>query len=236
MVGASSIADELLALYKELPFEFHPLWQGVLNHTLSLEQVLRAEVQHYIRTRAGRSLRQRAVAESRSIDPSLFEALLRTYFEECTDDASGPSHLELVERLLLRGGVTKIALDRATPTPGNAAAIALYKDIASRGAGCHLVGAGMVEYYYSQLCPSIYAAYVSNYGMTSIQAETYRIHGPMDAEHAQRAINALDAAIRAHGYDAVKLSVRDAFVATSLHYDGMLQAATDKIVYWDGKR
>jgi hypothetical protein len=29
--------------------------------------------------------------------------------------------------------------------------------------------------------------------------------------------------------------VRDAFVATSLHYDGMLQAATGEISYWNGR-
>jgi len=33
----------------------------------------------------------------------------------------------------------------------------------------------------------------------------------------------------------IELSVRDAFVATSLHYDGMLQAATGLMTYWSGR-
>jgi pyrroloquinoline quinone (PQQ) biosynthesis protein C len=226
---------ELLSLYDEFPFEFHPFWQAVLDRSLTLPQVLLAEVQHYVRTRAGRSLRERAVVESKSMDPRIFQVLLRTYLEECTD-TGGPSHLDLIERLLVDGGMSKDTLSSAAPTPGNSAAIALYKDISARGAGCHLVGAGIVEHYYSQLCPRIFATYVDGYGMTPIQAETYRIHGPMDAEHARRALAVLGTAIDLHGYDAIRLSVRDAFVATSLHYDGMLQAALGTRTYWDGMR
>jgi hypothetical protein len=71
--------------------------------------------------------------------------------------------------------------------------------------------------------------------MSDAQAETYRIHGPMDAEHAERAFEILDHAVDLHGWTAVEESVRDAFVATSLHYDGMLQAATGELVYWNGR-
>jgi pyrroloquinoline quinone (PQQ) biosynthesis protein C len=196
--------------------------------------VLAAETQHYLRTAAGRQLRSRALSGSRVGDPRVFAALLRTYLEECTHDDSGPSHLELVERLLQGGGVAPSVYQAATTTPGNAAAMALYADVASRGVGCHLIGAGVVEHYYSQLCPRIFEAYTNHYGMTPGQAETYRIHGPMDAEHARRALDVLDATVALHGRELVKRSVRDAFVATSLHYDGMLQAALGRTIYWDG--
>jgi hypothetical protein len=55
-----------------------------------------------------------------------------------------------------------------------------------------------------------------------------------DESHAERAFEVLDEAVILHGWNAVYLSVRDAFVATSLHYDGMLQAATGVIDYWNG--
>ena len=97
-----------------------------------------------------------------------------------------------------------------------------------------MLGAGAVEYYYCQLSPQIYKAYTEGYGMSDGQAETYRIHGPMDATHAERAFAILDEAVALHGRPAVVASVRDAFVATSLHYDGMLQAATDRLHYWSG--
>ena len=70
--------------------------------------------------------------------------------------------------------------------------------------------------------------------MTETQAETYRIHGPMDASHAERAFAVLDEAVNLHGWALVEASVRDAFVATSLHYDGMLHAATRTLSYWNG--
>src|SRR5207247_1949583 len=115
-----------------------------------------------------------------------------------------------------------------------AAAMALYADIGSRGAPCHILGAGAVEFYYSKLAPEIFTAYTTKYEMTAEQAETYRIHGPMDQVHADRSMAILDEAVGLLGWEIVERSVRDAFVATGLHYDGMLQAAVGKLLYWNG--
>ena len=141
----------LLELYDILPFGEHPLWRAIRAKELSPEQVIRAEIQHWLRTRAGQPLRLNALNLAKKVSPPIFEALLETYLEECTSDATGPSHLELIERLLVMGGVAKDELIRATSTPGNAAAIALYKDIGVRGAGCHMLGAGTVEHFDCQL-------------------------------------------------------------------------------------
>ena len=227
--------QRLLDLYDLLPFERHPLWKGVLEHDLSLEQILRAEVQHWIRSNVGRRLRKQALDAAQGSSPKIFEALIKTYLEECTEDESGPSHVDLVERLVTTGGISKQTLLEAAPTPANAAAMALYADIGRRGAACHMLGAGVVEHFYSKLSPQIFDAYTKHYGMTDAQAETYRIHGPMDAEHAERAFSIIDEAVAIHGWSLVELSVRDAFVATSLHYDGMLHAGTGEFSYWNGK-
>lgn len=227
--------SRLLALYDLLPFHEHPLWKAVIKHDLSLDEILKAEVQHYLRTKSGQSLRGQALEKAKGLSDKLFEALLETYLEECTNETASPNHLDLIKRLLVLGGLSEFNLDTTQLTPGNAAAIALYKDISSRGAACHMLGAGVVEFYYSTLAPKIYIAYTGKYGMTPEQAETYSIHGPMDQTHAERAFNVLDEAIRLNGWDIVEQSVRDAFVATSLHYDGMLQAAFGKIVYWNGR-
>jgi len=225
----------LLDLYQLFPFERHPYWCAVIAGELSYGQVIQAEVQHWIRTRAGQALRKSAVTEAQVISPKIFEELLETYLEECTSER-GPSHLELIQRLVVTGGFPEDELPNATPTPGNAAAMAMYRDISARGAGCHMLGAGAVEYYYSQLSPRVYQAYTTKYGMTDAQAETYRVHGPMDRVHAERAFAIVEDAARVHGWPSVEISVRDAFVATSLHYDGMLQAATGRIEYWDGRK
>lgn len=228
--------QKLLDLYDLFPFHEHPLWVAVQQKELSYRQIIQAEIQHWIRTSSSRTLRRNALDIAEKISPRIFEMLLQTYLEECTHDTTGPSHLELIERLVTLGGATHDELERAKATPGNSAAIALYRDISARGAGCHMLGAGAVEFYYSQLSPRIYDVYVNYYGMSDEQAETYRIHGPMDHEHAERAFSIIDEAISLHGWDVVESSVRDAFVATSLHYDGMLQAAIKKNTYWDGGR
>jgi len=227
--------SELLDLYAQFPFHEHPLWRAIQRHELSLQQVIEAETQHWIRTRAGRILRENAMKMAERISPAIFEQLTETYLEECTNnDRSGPSHLELIQRLLVEAGKSLSDLEASVPTPGNAAAMALYRDISSRGAGCHLVGAGAVEHYYCQLSPKIFSVYTNFYKMSPHQARTYEIHGPMDHVHADRAFSVLEEAIRLHGWEVVRQSVRDAFVATSLHYDGMLQGATGVMSYWDG--
>ncbi len=225
---------KLLSLYDLFPFHEHPFWVAVTNRELSHEEVIRGEAQHWLRTRAGQRLRRDALDMAERISPPIFEMLLETYLEECTEDASGPTHLDLVERLVVQGGWTPERLEATVATPGNAAAIGLYRDITSRGAGCHMLGAGAVEYFYCRLSPQIYHAYTDGYGMSASQVETYRIHGSMDATHAERAFMVLDEAVALHGWEIVEISVRDAFVATSLHYDGMLQGATGKHLYWDG--
>lgn len=216
------------------PFHNHPLWQSVINGDLSKNQVLRAEVQHMIRTRVGQHLRRGAMEMCLAYSTKMWESVLETYIEECTEDDGTPTHLDLIVRFLKEGGITEDELRDSNPTPGNSAAISLYKDICNRGAGCHIIGAGMVEYYYSQLSPKIFDSYTKIYKFSEFASETYRIHGTMDQIHAQRAFDIVDEAIRIHGYDMIELSVRDAFVATSLHYDGMLQAATGVNSYWDG--
>jgi pyrroloquinoline quinone (PQQ) biosynthesis protein C len=226
---------ELLKLYDLFPFHQHPLWVAIHRKELSYEQVIDAEVQHWIRTRTGRVLREEAMRMAQKLSSAIFQQLMETYLEECTHDSSGPSHLELIERFVIQGGKSKVDLERAEATPGNAAAIALYRTISDRGAGCHLVGAGAVEYFYCKLTPHIFCDYTKQYGMSANQARTYEIHGPMDQVHADRAFSVLDDVIELHGLDEVKRSVRDAFVATSLHYDGMLQAATKENKYWDGR-
>lgn len=228
--------NKVLAKYDLFPFHNHPYWIGVMEGRFSLPQILRAERQHYLRTKAGQSLRKQSAQFAPSRSPRIFEAALSNYIEEVAPDARQPSHLELIERLLAIGGVTKYQLARTRLTPGNTAAIALYKDIADRGTACHLVGAGSVEFYYSELSPRIFEAYTNIYGMTAEQAETYKIHGPVDKIHAERALDVLDEAIDIHGWTLIEKSVEDAFTATSLHYDGMYQAATGSNEFWNGEQ
>lgn len=237
MVQSDPLKLELLNYHDEWPLEQHPFWQAVLNHTLTYEQVIRGEIQHYLRTRSGQKVRETALVDSKGKDHkgAVFSSLLKIYLEECTADKTGPSHLDLIRRLVVDGGTSQSHLAEARPTPGNAAAIALYQDIATRGPGCHLIGAGAVEYFYCRLSPKIYEAYTGFYGMTESQAETYRVHGTLDHEHAENSFLALESVRNTQGLEAVRLSVRDAFVATSLHYDGMLQAAMGVKKYWSGK-
>ena len=230
-----NLKEILLAQYDSFPFHRHPFWMAVKERRLSLSEVLAGEAQHYLRTKAGRELRRQAAQFARASSPILFEAIVETYVEECTDSKDSPSHLALIKRLLFEGGYTEAMLEQLANTPGNIAAIALYRDIAERGVAHHLVGAGTVEYFYADLSSDIYNVYTSHYGMSEYQAETYRIHGPMDKIHADRAFSVLPEIEKDYDPKDLIAAVRDAFVATSLHYDGMYQAATGQVQYWNGR-
>ena len=233
--GLSSKAYELLRLYDEFPFHQHPLWVSIIEGRLTRDQILKAESQHYLRTKAGQVLRKEAMEKCLAISSTLWEAIIETYLEECTEDDGTPTHLDLIIRFLKEGGYSEGLLHSVENTPGNSAAIALYKHISDRGVGCHIIGAGMVEYYYSQLSPKIFKAYTETYNFTEFASETYKIHGTMDEVHAQRAFEVVDEAIQIHGFKLVEASVKDAFLATSLHYDGMYQAAISQTEFWNGK-
>lgn len=228
-------AKKLLQLYDLFPFHKHPLWLSILNKDLTFDQVIKAECQHYLRTKAGQRLRKEAMEKCLNDSKLLWEAIIGTYLEECTEEDGTPTHLDLIKRVVMSRTLKEADLAKLKNTPGNIAAISLYEEISNRGAGCHIIGAGMVEHYYSLLCPSIFEVYTKKYQFTEYEAETYRIHGPMDQVHAKRAFDVVDEAIKIHGIETVESSVRDSFVATSLHYDGMLQAATGINNYWNGK-
>lgn len=227
--------EELLETYEILPFQRHPLWRAILKKELSKEEIVRAEAQHFLRTRFGQGLRRDALHKIKTKDSEIWSVLLQTYLEECTDSTGTLNHLELIKRFVVENGIKDEELNSLIPTPGNSAAMALYKDISDRGPGCHIIGAGVVEKFYSELCPKIYNAYVKEYGFSPHQAETYSLHSSMDSTHSKRAFLVLNRIIDLNGWDATKQSVRDAFVATSLHYDGMLQAAIGGLTYWDGR-
>jgi pyrroloquinoline quinone (PQQ) biosynthesis protein C len=231
----SRYLKRVLRHYDDLPFHSHPLWLGVQSGTFTTKQILLAEKQHYLRTKAGQILRKNSAEFAPQASPRIFEAALSNYLEEVAPVDGSENHLDMIVNLLIEGGVSRRELKVAKPTPGNSAAIALYRDIAARGTACHLIGAGSVEFYYSELSPKIFEAYTSLYGMSKFQAKTYDVHGPVDKVHAKRSFDVLDEAISIHGWTKIDESVRDAFVATSLHYDGMLQAISKNTVYWDGR-
>ncbi|OMI18926.1 MULTISPECIES: iron-containing redox enzyme family protein [Leptospira] len=229
-----SNSDKLLDIYYEFPFENHPLWKNVLLGKFSKDQIYKAEIQHYLRTKNGQKIREYAMRSAEGNNDKLFKELLKTYLEECVTNDSNRSHLELVTDLLENSGKTIDQLDKESLTPGNIAALAIYKEIGALGSVFHFIGAGVVEHYYSALCPKIFKAYTEIYSFSKKEAATYFIHSEMDQEHAKRSFIFIDDAVRDYGFDKIENVVKMAFIATSLHYDGMLQAAIGNNNYWNG--
>lgn len=226
---------EALSYYDLFPFHHHPLWTSIIEGKFSREQVLKAEIQHYLRSEIGKTYREQAAIASRHIDESLYDLLSQTAQEESYDETSGLSHAGLIRKFLIENGVTSDDILNSIPTPGNIAAISIYKDIAARGPLHHMIGAGCVEHFYSKLCLRIRDAYTDIYQFAAGSFETYEIHGPMDQIHGERALQILELPLAKAMSKDLGIAIRDAFVATSLHYDGMYQAATGTFSYWSGR-
>lgn len=226
--------SKALSFYESFPFHRHPLWVGITGGKFSAEQVLKAEIQHYLRSEIGKVYRERAAVAAKHFEGEVYDLLHQTVVEECYGTDGGPSHAELIKQFLLLNGVTATDLRHAICMPGNSAAIALYKDIADRGPLHHMIGAGCVEHFYSKLSPKIYTAYAEIYKFKPGSFDTYELHGPMDELHGDRALEMLKTPLAIALSKDLEIAVRDAFVATSMHYDGMLQAAVGIKSYWGG--
>ncbi len=94
-------ADRLLSYYQLFPFDKHPLWVAIRSRELSKEQIIEAEIQHFIRSDIGRLYRERAAIQSRLIGGDLHSLLSQTAKEECQADESGPSHAAMIKGFLI---------------------------------------------------------------------------------------------------------------------------------------
>lgn len=237
-VPFSTLKREFEDFYHEFSFEENPWWAGVLGKKFTKQQIVKGEVQHYLRTRTGRKFRVLMLA-SAAESPEAFDIAWPILEDEIvgkTTDGVRQSHYKLMLDFFRGSGITLKNLDKTDLTPCNAAAIAIYRDLASRSFVESLGGAGIVELFYPDLCKKVYKAYTGHYGFSHEQAFTYYEHQTADDDHSTRALEIIEKYAKTDEMqEKIRRAVKDAIQATHLHYAGMYEGAVGKRLYWNFK-
>src|SRR4051812_45757329 len=184
---------ELWTYAEEAPMGDHPWFQGILQHRWSREQIILAEVQHYLRVRTNPIffgyMAINAVAEKRY---EVMQAVLENFMEEL---GGKRTHVDIMLQFLEEGGISRDEADRAEPAPGTLAAIEMIIGCCQRRSA--LEGVAMLAFLESQLggagriSEKVYLELIDHYGFSSRAAATYQLHAAQDEGHGSRQIEAI---------------------------------------------
>jgi pyrroloquinoline quinone (PQQ) biosynthesis protein C len=236
-VSADEFIAELWGYARELPMGQHPWFQGILEHRWTRNQIILAEIQHYLRVRTNPIffgyIAVNAVAAKQY---GLMEVVLENFMEEL----SGPrSHVDIMLQFLEEGGISREEADRTEPAPGTMAAIEMIIGCCQRRSA--LEGVALLSFVESQLGGSggvsaqVYRELTGYYGFSDRAAETYRLHAEQDEGHGGRQIDAIRRfATESETQEKVRRAVKLGLTAFSLEWDGHVQAMTGKREFWSG--
>jgi pyrroloquinoline quinone (PQQ) biosynthesis protein C len=228
---------ELWTYAEEAPMGEHPWFQGILQHRWTREQIILAEVQHYLRVRTNPIffgyMAINAVAEKRY---EVMQAVLENFMEEL---GGKRTHVDIMLQFLEEGGISRDEADRAEPAPGTLAAIEMIIGCCQRRSA--LEGVAMLAFLESQLggagkvSEKVYRELTGHYGFSARAAETYKLHAVEDEGHGARQIDAIRRwATDSETQDKVRAAVKLGVTAFTLEWDGHVQAMTAKREFWSG--
>ena len=228
---------ELWRYAHEVPMEQHPWFQGIIQHRWTREEIIRGEIQHYLRVRTNPIffgyIAVNAVNEK---NYGLMDVVLENFMEELGGERT---HVDIMLQFLEEGGIQREVADRAEPAPGTMAAIEMIVGGCQRRSA--LEGVALLTFAEAQhggpdgVAARVYKEMTGYYGFSPRAAETYYIHAEQDVGHGGRQIEAIhrfatDEETRERVRRAVKLGV----TAFTLEWDGHVQAMTGQREFWGG--
>jgi pyrroloquinoline quinone (PQQ) biosynthesis protein C len=236
-MASDGFIEELWSYTREVPMELHPWFQGILQHRWSREQIILAEVQHYLRIRTNPIffgyMAINAVSEK---NYELMQTILENFMEELGGERT---HVDIMLQFLEEGGISREQADRAEPAPGTMGAIEMITGCCQRRSA--LEGVAMLAFVESQLggpgkvSDKVYRELTGYYGFSPRAAETYRLHAEEDEGHGRRQIEAIKLlANDDETQDKVRAAVKLGLTAFTLEWDGHVQAMTGKREFWSG--
>ena len=217
--------------------ELHPWFQGILQHRWSREQIILAEVQHYLRIRTNPIFfGYMAINAVSDKNYELMQTILENFMEELGGERT---HVDIMLQFLEEGGIFREEADRAEPAPGTLAAIEMITGCCQRRSA--LEGVAMLAFVESQLggpgkvSDKVYRELTGHYGFSPRAAETYRLHAEEDEGHGRRQIDAIKLLAKDdETKDKVRAAVKLGLTAFTLEWDGHVQAMTGKREFWSG--
>src|SRR5919199_2460697 len=146
-VSPDAFIDELWAIARQVPMIEHPWFRGIIEHRWTAEQIVRGEVQHYLRVRNNPVffgyIAINAVNEKQY---GLMDVVLDNFMEELSGERT---HVDIMLQFLEEDGISREEADRADPAPGTLAAIEMIIGCCQRRSA--LEGVAMLAFVESQL-------------------------------------------------------------------------------------
>lgn len=228
---------ELWGYANEVPMLQHPWFDGIIRHRWTRDQIIRGEIQHYLRVRTNPiffgHIAINAVNEKQY---GLMEVVLDNFMEELGGERT---HVDIMLQLLEEAGLSREEADRAEPMPGTMAAIEMIVGGCQRRSA--LEGLALLSFVEDQhggpsgVAAQVYKELTGHYGFSKRAAETYFIHAEQDEGHGQRQIEAIRRyATDPETQDKVRRAVKLGVTAFTLEWDGHVQAMTGRREFWPG--
>jgi pyrroloquinoline quinone (PQQ) biosynthesis protein C len=229
--------DELWAIANQVPMVQHPWFQGIVNHRWTPEQIIRGEIQHYLRVRTNPIffgyIAVNAVHEKQY---GLMDVVLDNFMEELGGERT---HVDIMLQFLEEAGISREEADQADPAPGTLAAIEMIIGGCQRRSA--LEGVALLSFVEDQhggaegAAAKVYRELTGHYGFSKRAAETYYIHAEQDEGHGGRQIDAIRRfAIDDETQEKVRRAVALGVNAFNFEWDGHVQAMTGQREYWSG--
>jgi pyrroloquinoline quinone (PQQ) biosynthesis protein C len=236
-MATGGFIEELWSYTREVPMELHPWFQGILQHRWNREQIILAEVQHYLRIRTNPIFfGYMAINAVSDKNYELMQTILENFMEELGGERT---HVDIMLQFLEEGGISREEADRAEAAPGTLAAIEMITGCCQRRSA--LEGVAMLAFVESQLggpgqvSDKVYRELTGHYGFSPRAAETYRLHAEEDEGHGRRQIDAIKLLAKDdETKDKVRVAVKLGLTAFTLEWDGHVQAMTGKREFWSG--
>ncbi|MCI0720398.1 MAG: iron-containing redox enzyme family protein [Acidobacteria bacterium] len=215
----------------------HPWFRGGIERSLSREQVVLGELQHFLRVLRnhefyGSILRRAQEAGDRDV----IQIAQQNYDEEVVDPEN---HVELLFHLLDEAGIERSIAEGTMPTPGTALAVETILGFCERSPA--LEGMAFVALVEAQnageggVAIQVYQALREYYGFSEKGARNFLVHSEVDGEHGSRQIELIcRKATTAEAQRGIIHAVHLGVHAFSLEWDGHLQAAIGRRLYWSG--
>ena len=236
-LAPDAFIDELWRIARQVPMMDHPWFRGIVEHRWTREQIIRGEVQHYLRVRTNPiffgHIAINAVQEKQY---ALMNVVLDNFMEELGGERT---HVDIMLQFLEEAGITRAEADQADPAPGTLAAIEMIVGGCQRRSA--LEGLALLAFVEDQhggangVAARVYREMTGFYGFSQRAAETYHLHAEQDEGHGGRQIEAIrEFAVTDEVQARVRSAVQLGAWAFNFEWDGHVQAMTNQRTHWEG--
>jgi len=240
MRSTDTFKNELLYLTRNIPMIKHPWFQGIITGKFTKDQIIKGELQHYLRVRRNNEIFGAIVAKaSQDLDYEALEISLENYKDEVLGKKT---HADLMYQFLEDAKISREHADSVIPTAGSIAAISMLLESTKTMSALESIALMSLPEYQNGgqkgVAAQVYEKLTKHYEFSEYAAETFKVHAYADVHHGEKQI--LFLARKVEQDNSLKERILQAasfgIVAFNFEWDGHYQAATgNPYAHWCGE-